>query len=386
MPIEVRCECGRRLHAPDEAAGLKVRCPACRAAVSVPAAVTAPRKQSRHRRSTDGDQRPVPPPAPLPKRQSARPGKNVFRPRGGGPLPSEIKSRRRKKRRKLSRSEPETSWTASLTFPFRTEALLAICILTFLYTCIMVPIRFAAFTPIMMSPRFVVGLIFIMLLVQGYFWHFLFQIMRTAAYNEPDLPMTADWDPESIIYDLMIAVGCTLVSFVPLIVYAVIQLSPFLLEHPFLSGLIAFLGVLNLPFLMLGAVSSLPTLIPLMLEISPALPWIVSLWVAVAFFYLPMALLACVLHQTVKAALPWYVIPALVRVRWAYLETLVLVIGVAGIGAFFQLLAAFVPIIGAFLTWFIVLAGHAAVMHRLGAMYYDHRHALGWFPDSPRVV
>lgn len=275
---------------------------------------------------------------------------------------------------------------ASLTFPFRTEALLAICILTLIYTFVMVPIRFAAFTPIMISPRLIVGIIFVMLLVQGYFWHFLFQIMRTAAYNEPDLPMTADWDPESIIYDLLIAVGCTLISFVPLIAYVAVQLSPFLRDHPFISGLIAFLGVLNLPFVMLVAVSSLPTVIPWMLAISPAVPWLVTFLVILALVYLPMALLASVLHQTVKAALPWYVIPALLRVRWAYLETMVLVIGVAGVGAFFQFLAGFVPIVGAFLTWFIVLTGHAAIMHRLGAMYYDHRHELGWFPDSPRLA
>ncbi len=276
---------------------------------------------------------------------------------------------------------------ASLSFPFRTEALLAICIMTVFYTCIMVPLRFSFAHPmIWVSPRFVVFMIFMLVLIQGYFWHFLFQVMRTAAYNEPDLPMTADWDPENIIYDLFIAVGCTLASFVPLIGYAAFELSPFLWEHPFISTMIVFLGVLNLPMALLMAVSSLPTLIPQMLQVSSAVPWLVTLLVVLAFFYLPMALLASVLHQTIRAAMPWYVIPAMLRVRWAYLETLILVIGVAGIGAFFQVLAAYVPILGAFLTWFIVLVGHTAIMHRLGAMYYDDRRVLGWFPDSPRVI
>jgi hypothetical protein len=38
MPIEVRCKCGKRLRARDEIAGRRVKCPACGAAVRVPAA------------------------------------------------------------------------------------------------------------------------------------------------------------------------------------------------------------------------------------------------------------------------------------------------------------------------------------------------------------
>lgn len=274
---------------------------------------------------------------------------------------------------------------ASLSFPFRTETLLTICVMTVLYTCIMV-IRYAYASPVMMSPRFVVGVIFIMLLIQGYFWHFLFQVLRTAAYNEPDLPMTADWDPEGILYDLLIAVQCTVVSFLPLIAYVVFQLGPSLLENPFITMLVAFLGVVNLPFLLLMAVTHLPELARAMVEISPALPWLVIVLITLAGLYLPMALLAAVLHQTVRAAMPWHVVPAILRVRWAYLETLILVIGVGGLGVFLQVLAGYVPILGEFLKWFIVFAGHTAVMHRLGAMYYDHRRALDWFPDSPRVI
>jgi hypothetical protein len=36
MPIEVGCRCGRRLKVPDQAAGKKVKCPACGAVVQVP--------------------------------------------------------------------------------------------------------------------------------------------------------------------------------------------------------------------------------------------------------------------------------------------------------------------------------------------------------------
>ncbi|MGD9857302.1 MAG: hypothetical protein AB7U20_20360 [Planctomycetaceae bacterium] len=273
----------------------------------------------------------------------------------------------------------------SLTFPFRTETLLTIGVMTVLYTFLML-IRYAYASPVMMSPRFVVGVIFIMLLIQGYFWHFLFQVLRTAAYNEPDLPMTADWDPEGIIYDLLIAVQCTVVSFLPLIGYVVFQLAPDLLAHPFVALLIAFLGMVNLPFLLLMAVTHLPDLVRAMVEISPTLPWLVIALIVLSGLYLPMALLAAVLHQTVRAALPWHVIPAMLRVRWAYVETLILVVGVGGLGVFLQVLAGYVPILGEFIKWFIVFAGHTAVMHRLGAMYYVHRRALDWFPEGPRVI
>jgi hypothetical protein len=297
-----------------------------------------------------------------------------------------VRPSKKRKRRQRPRGSADSSRAASLTFPFRTETLLTIGVMTVLYTCIMV-IRYAYASPMLWaSPRFVVGVIFIMLLIQGYFWHFLFQVLRTAAYNEPDLPMTADWDPEGILYDLLIAVQCTVVSFVPLIAYVVFQLAADLLAHPFIALLIAFLAMVNLPFLLLMAVTHLPDLVRAMVEISPALPWLVIALIVLSGLYLPMALLAAVLHQTVRAALPWHVIPAILRVRWAYVETLILVVGVGGLGVVLQVLAEYVPILGEFLKWFIVFAGHTAVMHRLGAMYYVHRRALDWFPFSLRVI
>lgn len=312
-----------------------------------------------------------------------RTGINVFRPHAGG-LSSEEAPRRTRSDRRSTRP-PEPSWIESLSFPFRTETLLTIGVMTVLYTCIMV-IRYAYVSPVMMSPRFVVGVIFIMLLIQGYFWHFLFQVLRTAAYNEPDLPMTADWDPEGILHDLLIAVQCTVISFLPLIGYVLFQLTPFLLEYPFVALLIGFVGMLNLPFLLLMEVTHLPDLIREMVAISPAVPWLVIVLAAASGVYLPMALLTGVLHQSVRAAMPWHVVPAIARIPWAYLETLLLIVGVGGLGVVLQALAGHLPIAGEFLTWFIVFTGHTAVMHRLGTMYYVHRRTLDWFPEGPRVV
>jgi hypothetical protein len=101
MPIVVSCECGRTLRAKDEAAGRKVRCPACGAIVAVAAPdeyedvsndtfsppVTAPRRKARgpERASTaasdDAVSRPLsktddtpepPPPTSRPPRRKRR--------------------------------------------------------------------------------------------------------------------------------------------------------------------------------------------------------------------------------------------------------------------------------------------------------------------------
>src|SRR5439155_27210232 len=41
MPISIKCpECGRKLNAPDSAAGRRARCPQCKAVVTLPAAGT----------------------------------------------------------------------------------------------------------------------------------------------------------------------------------------------------------------------------------------------------------------------------------------------------------------------------------------------------------
>ena len=42
MPIEIRCQCGKRLKAPDNFAGRTVSCPGCKAAIQVPALAANP--------------------------------------------------------------------------------------------------------------------------------------------------------------------------------------------------------------------------------------------------------------------------------------------------------------------------------------------------------
>ena len=42
MPIEIRCQCGKRLKAPDNLAGRTVSCPSCKAAIQVPALAATP--------------------------------------------------------------------------------------------------------------------------------------------------------------------------------------------------------------------------------------------------------------------------------------------------------------------------------------------------------
>lgn len=42
MSIQLTCDCGKRLKAPDELAGKKAKCPSCGRAITVPAEVAAP--------------------------------------------------------------------------------------------------------------------------------------------------------------------------------------------------------------------------------------------------------------------------------------------------------------------------------------------------------
>ena len=274
----------------------------------------------------------------------------------------------------------------SITFPFRTEAMLTISVMTVLYTCIMVPMQNVPMMAVFISPRMVVGVLFILMLIQGYFWHFLFEVLRMAAYNDEDLPMTAEWEPENIFYDLVIAVGATLVSFSPLLMGAFFFFLPVIAAHPFIATIMIGIGVLYLPMAMIRVISSVHEWLPALVEYSPLAAPILFALVALPCFYLPMALMASVLHQSVKAAFPWYVVPAMVRMPWAYLETLVLVAGISVITVFLQFLATYVPILGVFLVWFLVFTGHTAIMHRLGSMYHENRRTLDWFPDSPRII
>ncbi|MEZ6144277.1 MAG: hypothetical protein R3B91_02355 [Planctomycetaceae bacterium] len=411
MSIQVRCQCGQLLDAPAEAAGHKVRCPVCREPVSVPEPTRrrrsgrtpspqpdadldhstskrprrTPKQRKRRQESHTSDV-----PKSLPPKQAPTRGPNVFRPTEERAI-SVPEKRRKKKPKQPAADSSDLGFITSLMFPFRTEAMLTICVMTFLYTCIMVPMQFLHLPMMMMSPRMIVGVLFVMMLIQGYFWHFLFEVLRMAAYNEQDLPMSAAWEPENIFYDLVIAAGATLVSFFPLIAGVFLFCFQFIADHPFIATLLIGIGLLYLPMAMIQAVSTAYIWVPAMVESATSSPLslvihlILAALIALPCLYLPMALMASVLHQSVRAAFPWYVIPAMVRMPWAYLETLVLVIGVAGLTVFLQFLANYIPVLGVFLVWFLVFTGNTAIMHRLGAMYYENRHALGWFPDGPRV-
>ncbi|MCA9075094.1 MAG: hypothetical protein KDA93_08680 [Planctomycetaceae bacterium] len=391
------------LDAPAEAAGLRVRCPVCREAVSVPdpnrrrkktrpaneaidfpfdesTSVPTPRRKKKPPKRPDPVEAPSRPPQPRKTRPTRQ---NVFQPTEERST-VEVEKPRRKKRKKRKESNPGIM--RSIAFPFRTEAMLTISVMTVLYTCIMVPMQNVPMMAIFISPRMVVGVLFILMLIQGYFWHFLFEVLRMAAYNDEDLPMVAEWEPENIFYDLVIAVGATLVSFSPLILGAFVILLPAIAAHPFIATIMIGIGVLYLPMAMIRVISSVHEWLPFLIDYSPfAAPGLLAL-VILPCFYLPMALMASVLHQSVKAAFPWYVVPAMIRMPWAYFETIVLIAGISMVTVFLQFLATYVPILGVFLVWFLVFTGHTAIMHRLGSMYHENRRALDWFPEGPRVI
>jgi uncharacterized protein (AIM24 family) len=59
MPIEVRCQCGKRLKVPDKFAGKKVACPGCSEPLSIPALAAADDEEPEQ----DDEDEPEPPPA-----------------------------------------------------------------------------------------------------------------------------------------------------------------------------------------------------------------------------------------------------------------------------------------------------------------------------------
>src|SRR6266446_836513 len=65
MPIHFACPCGKRLRAPEEMAGKAIRCPACKAVLSVPAvAAVADGKGGEAIEPPPTGHQPEPPPGP----------------------------------------------------------------------------------------------------------------------------------------------------------------------------------------------------------------------------------------------------------------------------------------------------------------------------------
>jgi hypothetical protein len=292
-------------------------------------------------------------PSPFPRVRTKR---NVFQPHLGpaevepDSLPAKDSGRRKKRkgrrpRRTSTGSALPPTWATSLLFPAQRECLLTITVMTVIYSVIVGPLRFIGYAPIWLSPKGILGVLMISVIVLGYFWHLLFQILRAASQNEPDMPISNDWDLEAITYDLFLAVGCHLMSFLPLVIYGTLVAATDLVFSPV----------------------------------------ILMVLLAGSMLYLPMALLAGAMHQSALAAGPWLVVPAMMRTPLAYLETCLLVLGVLGVSALLHTAAGYVPYLGGLVSWFVTFYGNAAIMHRLGAMYYLHRRTLDWFPDQPRI-
>jgi hypothetical protein len=108
-------------------------------------------------------------------------------------------------------------------------------------------------------------------------------------------------------------------------------------EMPQLAGVSSFWEDVLLPFLqMVGLVLSCfgPALLLLLVagaSAQPALAIAALPVFALGFIYLPMAFLAVLILDTLKAVNPLIIVPSILRVPLAYVVTLVLLAGVYGI-------------------------------------------------------
>lgn len=338
MPIDFRCDCGVKLRVADRHAGKTVRCPSCRDQTLVPRLGEDPDSYAVEGTLPAAEDWYSAPTAPsLPAVQAASTFQSV-RTAASPAAPSRAARQREASRRR----ESNASWIGSLAFPFRDENKY-----TFLGWCVGI-----AFVAMMMSvpmPFFIAAAMrmVVFLIAMGYFFHFLSEVVRTAAGGEEFLPETSSGEE----------VALDVVNWWAAVIFG---LSPWwgfhLVNWWFQQGWPQSVG-----------------------------------WGLLAFsvLYSPMALLATTLFNTVLAANPVYVVGAIAKMPLQYLATCGFMLGLLVGYVVVQL--ALLMAVGEelFLLWiplntisgvtFLYVA--VVTMHRLGSVYYRHRQRIGWFRD-----
>lgn len=113
-------------------------------------------------------------------------------------------------------------------------------------------------------------------------------------------------------------------------------------------------------------------------EGSAAVYWVL---LALGLFYLPMAMLATELLNTVLAASPHIVIPSIVKVIMPYLVVCCIIAGAVGLEELLERLTAGIPFLGNIFRNAISFYVAVMVMHLLGVLYWTNDHRLQWFGE-----
>jgi hypothetical protein len=115
---------------------------------------------------------------------------------------------------------------------------------------------------------------------------------------------------------------------------------------------------------------------------TPGLAWAGWALLGVGALYLPMALLAVAMADTLTGVSPTVVIPAMLRIRAPYGVTCGVLAAVFALNALLDFLLGNwlrIPVLSAGLQGFVGLYGLAVQARILGVLYHCHRDRLRWF-------
>ena len=109
--------------------------------------------------------------------------------------------------------------------------------------------------------------------------------------------------------------------------------------------------------------------------------WLVWALCAAGMLYLPMALLALAIYDTVLALNPMLILPSILRVPLEYAATC-LVLGLLALGSFaakhWLRDNAYVPVLAPIVAEFLLLYTLTVVMRVAGLLYYAEKDRLSW--------
>lgn len=253
----------------------------------------------------------------------------------------ELQSRRKRRQRAAKSSSggrlhKSTWWLNSLKFPFRTESLITIGVLSALYGTFANPFaRYGLFLLVGQAGRIIAALVI------GYFIYFLLEVLRTAAHGQEDLPVASDWSRENVLTDLFLAMGVIALCFLPWGAYRIVCFW----EDRELN--------IILDALLLG----------------------------VPMLYFPMALLSATIHHSFLAVNPVTVLRA-IGITWI---DYMIVLALISLGYYLSWGVSYLfagGLLAGIAGWWGTFIGLTMAMHALGSLYRRHSARLGWIREG----
>lgn len=336
MAIHFQCDCGVQLKAEERLGGKVIRCPDCGDEALVPRVGEDPSSYSVSGTS-QGDEGWAVSQAEIERSKPNWKSESTFRPavaKETPKLPSTVQARTKKKQS----GNVVASWGESFFFPFRGANVFSFIgwVIGFMLVSLMMSVPMFFF--LAAACRWV-----LFIFAASYFYHFLSQVVRSAAGGDDRLPEAEVG--EEIFFDAIRWWVCVLLGTAPwwgLNFYYYID--QFHMHDPVGASPVISRGLLVLGIL-----------------------------------YTPMALLATTLFNTVLAANPVYVLGAIFKIPLQYLATCLLMVGVLFVYSLMEIWLPNILIVTNVLTSILFLYTSIVIMHLLGTVYYRNRQRIGWF-------